>query len=98
MELVEIFPHDDEHDEDSYEDIKEPLKEILEWMKKGGELDVPRVNEVFAEAMILARKMEEVKDFYRACSNRNTACHKWHYKTKDGVLHVHSGTVMQKDI
>ena len=39
-----------------------------------------------------------MNDFYKNCSNPNTACHEWNYKTSDGVLHVHSGTVLQKDI
>ena len=41
---------------------------------------------------------KEVKDFSKACSNRSTACHMWHYMTEDGVLHAHSGTILQKDI
>ncbi len=35
---------------------------------------------------------------YKGSSNPNTTCHMWHYKTEDGVLHVHSGTIIQKDI
>ena len=65
----------------------------------GGVKDVPSIDVVFAQAMLLARSMEkEVNDFYTTCSNPSTACHKWHYRTEDGVLHAHSGTVLQKDI
>ena len=61
--------------------------------------DVPDFDVVFARAMLLARSMEnEVKDFYRACSNLNITCHKWHYRAEDGVLYAHSGSILQKDI
>ena len=88
-----------ETEQDDYEDMEESLDIILQWMIVGGVQDVPATEEVLAHAMLLARSMEkEVNDYYSNCSNPNTACHKWHYKTEDGVLHVHSGTVMQKDI
>jgi len=91
--------HGDEHDDDNYEDIKEPLEIVLEWMKDGGVQDVPDVDVVFAQAMVLAASMEkEVNEFYRRCSDPNTSIHKWHYRTEDGVLHVHSGTILQRDI
>jgi hypothetical protein len=94
-----LTAHATEFRPDNYEDIKEPLQIILEWMIKGGVQDVPDIDVVFEQAMLLARSMEkEVIDFYKGCSNPNTACHKWHYKTEDGVLHAHSGTIIQKDI
>ena len=49
--------------------------------------------------MHLARNIEkEVKNYYTGCSNPDTSCHRWHYKADDGVLHAHSGTIIQKDI
>ncbi len=90
--------HGDERDEDNYEDIKEPLEIILEWMIKEGVQNIPDIDVVFAHAMLLARSMKkEVTDFYRY-SNPNTTFHKWHYRTENGVLHAHSGTIIQKDI
>ena len=65
----------------------------------GGVPDVPDIDVVFEHAMLLARNMKkEVIDFYTGCSNPNTACHRWHYRAEDGVLHAHSGTIIQKDI
>ncbi len=68
-------------------------------MSKGGVHDVPEIDVVFAHAMLLARNMEKkVKDFYKRYLNPNTAFHKWHYMKEYGVLHAHSGTILQKDI
>ena len=80
-------------------DIKELLVVIVEWIAAGGAHHVLDIDVVFEHAMLLARNMEkEVKDFYKTCSNINTASHIWHYKKEDGVVHVHSGTILQKDI
>jgi hypothetical protein len=88
-----------EFHQNRYEDIKDTLEIIMEWMMMGGGQDVPDVDVVFAQAMLLARSMEkEVKYVYTGCSNSNTTCHMWHYKAKYGVLHAHSRTIMQKDI
>jgi hypothetical protein len=54
---------------------------------------------VFEQAKLLARNMEkDATDFYKACVDPNTACHRWHYIGEDGVLHVRSGTIIQKAI
>ena len=75
------------------------METVMQWMMVGRVHDVPATEQVFAQAMLLARNMEkEVNDFYSNCSNLNTAFHKWHYTTEDGVLHVHSRTVLQKNI
>jgi hypothetical protein len=88
-----------EDNQKNYEDIKKPLKQILKWMKKAGVQHVPDIVVVFEQAKLLARNMEkDVTDFYKACEDPNTACHMWHYKGEDGVLHVRSGTIIQKDI
>jgi hypothetical protein len=74
--------------------MEESLEIILQWMMAGGVQNVSDTEDVFAHAMLLARYMEKnVNDFYTNCSNPNTACHKWHYRTEDGALHVHSGTL-----
>jgi hypothetical protein len=65
----------------------------------GGVHDVPNIEVVFEHAMLLARCMEkEVIDFYTGCSNLNTTCHMWHYKTDNEVLHAQTWTIIQKDI
>ena len=45
-------------EEDDFEDIYEPLKQILRWMTKGGVLDVPHVDVVYAQAKLLANDMK----------------------------------------
>ena len=64
----------------------------------GGVQDIPDIDVVFEHAILLARNVEEVMYFYKTCSNPNNACHMWHYKTEDVVLHAHSGTILQKYI
>ena len=86
-----MLGHQTEHHQDHYRDMEESLKIILQWMIKGGVQDVLTTDHVFAHAMLLARNLEKgVNNFYNNSSNPNTACRKWHYKTEDGVLHVHS--------
>jgi len=64
-------------------------------MASGGVQDTPDIDLIFEHAMLLARIMEKEEiDFYKGCSNPNTTCHMWHYKTEDGVLHAHSGTII----
>jgi hypothetical protein len=85
--------------QDNYEDIKEPLHILLDWMKEGVLQDISDIDVVYEHAMLLARGMEkEVIDFYTGCTNPSTSCHMWHYRAEDGVLHVQSGTIIQKDI
>jgi hypothetical protein len=61
--------------------------------------DIPDIDVVFEQAILLARNMEkDVIDFYKGCSNPNTTCQRWHYMTEDEILHAHSGTIIQKDI
>jgi hypothetical protein len=82
-----------------YEDIYAPLRKKLVWMKQGGVPDVPDINVIFEQAMLLARSMEtDVTDFYKGCSNPATACHKWHKKTTDGALEARLETIIQKDV
>ena len=47
-------------------------------MDEGGGLqDIPDIDVVYEQAMLLARGMEKgVIDFYKGCTNPNTACHK----------------------
>ena len=66
---------------------------------EGGLQDIPDIDVIYEQAMLLARGMEkEVIDFHMGCTNPNTACHMWHYRAEDWVLHAQSGTIIQKDI
>ena len=83
----------------NYDDIYEPLNEILECMKRGGVKDVPCIDVIYNLALVLAGAMrKDILDYYTGCRSQETACQKWHYMTNDGVLHVHSGKVIQRDI
>jgi hypothetical protein len=94
-----LTEHQAEFHQDNYEDIKEPLEVFVEWMMVERVHDIPYIDVVCEHAMLLARIMEkDVMDFYRTCSNPNTACHMWHYRTGNRVLHAHSGTILQKNI
>jgi hypothetical protein len=87
--------HQTEFHQDNYEDIYELLHIILEWIKESGLQDIPNIDVVYEHAMLLARGMEkEVIDFYTGCANPNSACHKWHYRAANGVLHAQSGTII----
>ena len=56
-------------EEDYIEDIYEPLKLILQWITKGGVPDVPGIDVVYAEAMLLVDNMKkDIIDFYNGCA------------------------------
>ena len=88
-----------EHEHTDYEDIYEPLKQILIWMKKGGVPDVPPIDVVYDQALVLADNMKaDITNFYKNCANPARACHRWHSMAEDGTRGVRSGTVLQKDV
>ena len=86
-------------EEDDIEDIYEPLKHILQWMTKGGVPNVPDIDVVYAEGMLLADNMKkDIIDFYNGCARPEQACHRWHSRSEDGTRAIRSGKVIQKDI
>ncbi len=67
--------------------------------KIGGVLDVPAINVVYEEAMVLPANMrKDVIDFYKYSRDLGIACHKWHIKEKDGALQTRSEIVIKIDI
>ncbi len=89
----------DGHEEDALEDMKEPLKQILQWMTKGGVPDVPEIDNVYEQAILLEDNMKkDIRDFYNGCARPELSCHRWHNWSVDGTYSTRSGTVIQKDI
>jgi len=75
----------------SYEDIYEPLEGVWLWMRKAGLREVPDVDVLYNEAILLAEAMQkDITDYYRGCANPTTACHKWHFRATNGELYVRS--------
>jgi hypothetical protein len=88
-----------EPDDEGYEDIYVPLEDLWTWMRKAGLRDIPEVDVIYNEAILLAEAMQkDISDFYRGCANPTTACHRWHFRATDGELYVCSGTTIQKDV
>jgi hypothetical protein len=86
-------------DDEGYEDIYEPLEDLWIWMRKDGLRDVPEVDVIYNEAILLAEAMQkDISDFYTGCANPTTACQRWHFRAIDGELYVCSGTTIQKDV
>ncbi len=53
-----------EPDDEGYEDICEPLEDIWIWMRKAGVRDVPEVDVLYNESIILAEAMQkDISDF-----------------------------------
>jgi len=48
-----------EYDDQGYEDIYEPLEDIWIWMVKAGVRDVPEVDVVYNEVIMLAEAMQK---------------------------------------
>jgi hypothetical protein len=87
------------HEEGDFDDIYEPLRLILRWMTKGGVPNVPSIDTVYAQALLLAENMKtDIDDFYNGCARPEQACHRWHSRSEDGTRAIRSGTVIQKDI
>jgi hypothetical protein len=81
------------------EEIYEPLRTILRWMTKGGVPNVPSIDTVYAQAVLLATNMKtDITDFYNGCARPEQACHRWHSRSEDGTYGSRSGTIIQKDI
>ena len=78
-----------EDDDEGYENIYEHLEGIWIWMTKAGVRDVPSVDELYNEGILLAQAMQkDVSDYYSGCADPTTACHKWHFRSTDGELYV----------
>ena len=64
-------------EEGDFEDIYEPLRLILRWMTKGGVPNVPSIDIVYAQALLLANNMKaDITDFYNGCARPEQACHR----------------------
>jgi hypothetical protein len=88
-----------EHEDEGYEDIYDPLEDLWIWMRNAGVRDVPDVDVIYSEAILLAEAMQkDISDYYMGCANPTTACHRWHFRATDGELYVCSGTTIQKDV
>jgi hypothetical protein len=86
-----------EHDDQGYEDIYEPLEDIWIWMVKAGVRDVPEVDGMYNEALLLAEAMQkDISDYYIRCADPTITCHIWHFRATDGELYIYSGTPIQK--
>ncbi len=48
-----------ELDDEGYEDIYEPLEEMWVWMVKAGVRDVPNVDVLYIEGILLAEAMQK---------------------------------------
>jgi hypothetical protein len=60
-----------------------------------GAPEIPSVDVVYEEAMLLARHMKkDIADYYGGCPNPKTGCHLWHSMGADGTRIVLSGTVI----
>jgi len=87
------------HDEQDSEDIKEPLKHIIQWITKWGVPHVLDIDDVYAQAKLLADNMKiDIDDFYNACARPEQACHRWHCNAEDGTYANRYGTLIKKDI
>jgi hypothetical protein len=88
-----------EDDDEGYENIYEHLEGIWILMTKAGVRDVPSVDELYNEGILLAEAMQkDISDYYSGCADPTTACHRWHFRASDGELYVCSGTTIQKDV
>ena len=55
-----------EPDDEGYEDIYEPLEDLWIWMRNVGVRDVPEVDVIYNEAILLAEAMQkDILDYYR---------------------------------
>ena len=55
-----------EPDDEGYEDIYEPLEDLWIWIRKASMRDVPEVDVMYNEAILLAEAMlKGISDFYR---------------------------------
>ncbi len=64
-------------------------------MTKGGGPDVPDIDVVYAEGMLLADNMKkDIIDFYNGCARPEHACHIWHCRAEDDTFSTQSGTVI----
>ena len=60
--------------------------------------DVPNIDVIYTHALVLAGAMrKDILDYYTGCRSQEKTCHKWHYGGDDGVLHVQSGTIIQRE-
>ena len=88
-----------EHDDEGYEDIYEALRDLWAWMRNACVRDVPEVDVIYNESILLAEAMQkDISDYYRGCTDPTTACYIWHFRATDGELYVCSGTTIQKDV
>jgi hypothetical protein len=55
-------------------------------MTKGGVPDVPDIDMVYVEGMLLADTMKKnIIDSYNGCARHEHACHRWHCRAEDGT-------------
>jgi len=88
-----------EPDDEGYEDIYEPSGDLWIWIRKADLRDVPEVNVISNEAILLTEAMQkDISDFYRVCANPTTTCHIWHFRAANRELYVCSGTTIHKDV
>ena len=65
MDLRRFAQMPGEGEELSYEDIYEPLEDIWVWMRNAGVRDVPDVDVLYNEAILLAEAMQkDITDYY----------------------------------
>ena len=97
MDLRRFAPAHGQEEED-FDDIKELLKYILQWMAKGGVTDIPPIDVVYEQAIIIADIIKyDINGFYNGCARPKQACQRQHCKAEDDTYASRYGTIIQKD-
>ena len=65
-----------ESNDEGHEDIYESLENLWIWTRKVGVRDVPEVNVIYNEAILLAETMQkDILDYYKGRADPTTTCH-----------------------